>query len=361
MSHFLSLKDVVPGAAALLVLTSATASAQSHSDVTFSASVRGVSTTLHADVYTNSRPDHGQLTILAVHGLTETGSMWAPLATAIFADSNLTNRVARVIAIDLPGHGQSVPPTLPSPLKFGDLLIEDNASIVIQAIDALGAQGLAPTWIMGHSMGGLAVQLAQEQLLSVGSSLAQHGVSRATLVAAVPARGTVWTQGGGDSSAFIVTDPVLGTILNVPTAYCGVTGGFTTLSNTLVPGAPDLATCLANGWSGIEPINAVVELVGAYCVGNPDSPSSVGLCRPYVRPMAFAPTNGTRLTVIGFSQDILTPIVDQDDLYTYLTGVSANSEDPPYLFRPVVSATAVHSTFVADPAAVVSAIRNGTP
>jgi pimeloyl-ACP methyl ester carboxylesterase len=279
------------------------------------------------------------------------------LASAIFADNNLKNRVDRVIAIDLPKHGLSPAPTLPPGLLFGNLLIEDNASIVIQAIGALTAQDMAPTWIMGHSMGALATQVAQEQLLSQGSSLANLGVSRATLIAAVPARGTVWTRfPGADLTPFIKVDPQLGQILDVPTAACGLSG-FTTLSGTIAPGAPSAATCIANGWMSIEPLTAVAELNGSFCVGDPDSATSAGLCRPFVRGGAFAPGNGTRLMVLGFSQDSLTPFVDQDDLYSYLTGTSAG----PDLFRPTVSDDAVHSMFIANPSEVVSAIRNGTP
>lgn len=348
----------VCSAAVLAAIGASSASAQVHSDVYFDVALRGTgSATIHADVYENPKQDHGQLTILAVHGLTERGSMYAPLASAIFADNNLKNRINRVIAIDLPGHGLSPAPTLPPPLLFGNLLIEDNAGVVIQAIDALAAQGLAPTWIMGHSMGALATQVAQEQLLAQGSSLADHGVSRATLIAAVPARGTVWTRlPGADLSPFIRVDPALGQILDVPVVFCGVSG-FRTLSGSIAPGAPSAATCVANGWMSIEPLTTVLELNGNFCQGNPDSPSSVGLCRPFVRPGAFAHGLGTRLTVIGFSQDVLTPFVDQDDLYAYLTGEGGG----PNLYRPVVSDDAVHSMFISNPSEVVSAIRNGTP
>lgn len=344
-----------------LALAASEAAAQSHQDVYFDVTVRGTgSATIHADVYENPRDGHGQLTILAVHGFTERGSMFEPLASAIFADPNLQNRVRRVVAMDMPAHGLSSAPVLPSPLLFGNLLIQDNASVLVQTIDALSARNLAPDWVVGHSMGGLTIQVAQEQLLSVGSSLAAHGVRRATLLASVPARGTVWTRyPGGDLSPFIRFDPALGTILDLPDAVCGRTGGFTTLSGSFAPGAPSMQTCIANDWMSIEPVNVALQLSGSYCQGHPDSPSSVGLCRPYVRPNAFAPENGTRLTVLGFSQDVLTPIVDQDELFSYLTGIAEGSEDPPYLYRPVVGTFAVHSMFVSDPAEVVAAIRNG--
>jgi pimeloyl-ACP methyl ester carboxylesterase len=358
MSNYTQIVKLLP--AALLLSFSASVSAQTHSDVSFDVAVRGTgSAHIHADVYENPVPGHGQLTILAVHGFTERGNMFAPLASAIFADNNLSNRVARLIAIDLPGHGLSGFPTLPSPLLFGNLVIQDNASIVIQAIGALAAQGLAPTWIMGHSMGGLATQVAQEQLLSQGSSLAQLGITRATLIASVPALGTVWTRIPGPNLAPVVrVDPVLGTVLDIPDMFCGGSG-FTTLAGTTVPGTPTAAECVANDWMAIEPINATLQLTGSLCLPNPDAPGSGPLCRPFVRAGAFAPENGTRLMVLGFSQDVLTPIVDQDELYTYLTGISAGSEDPPYLYRPTVADDAVHSMFISDPTEVVAVIRNG--
>ena len=345
----------------LLSAGTSTALAQSNQGISFNVSLRGTgSATIHAEVYDNPAGEHGQLSILAVHGLAERGSMFQPLAAAVFSDNELTNRVRRIIAIDLPAHGLSSVPTLPSPLQFGNLLIEDNASVVIQAIDILNAQGLGPQWIMGHSMGGLTVQLVQEMLLAQGSSLAQHGVSQATLISAVPARGTAWTRfPSPDLTPFIQHDPVLGTILALPTAACGNTGAFTTLSGTLVPNTPTPQMCVANDWMSIEPITTVAELVGTFCQGNPDDPNSTGLCRPFVRQNAFSRANATKLMVLSFSQDVLTPFVDQAGLYTYLTGIA--SDQGPTLYRPTVAADAVHSTYIADPAEVVSAIRNGTP
>src|SRR5204863_1297142 len=116
------------------------------------------------------------------------------LASAIFADNVLGLAVKRIIAIDMPAHGGSGVPSLPSPLLFQDLLIEDNASVVIQSIDTLRGLGKAPQIVIGHSMGGLEVQTAQELLLAQNSSLARHGVPGAILLDAVPANGTQWTQ-----------------------------------------------------------------------------------------------------------------------------------------------------------------------
>jgi len=330
----------------LLLSSVAFAAPPAHEDLSFTVSLRGTgSASIHADVYNN--PKNIGVTILAVHGLSERGSMWEPLTDAIFADNVLGYAVKRVIAIDMPGHGGSTFPTLPAPTNFGDLLIEDNVSVVTQSIDILRGLGKGAQIIMGHSMGGLEVQASQEALLAQNSSLARHGVLGAILVDAVPARGTQWTQPTPpDFSPFVVVDPVLGTYLNLPAAVGPLTGAFTTLSGNIVPNAPSQATFIVNNWIGPEPITTVLELTG----------TSAPLWRPFVRANAFALCNGTVLSVVAGSQDVLTPIVDQPALYTYLTGLPATGLT---LYRPVVADDAVHSTYISNPTEVLSALKNG--
>ena len=340
-------KSLLP-ASLLCLLLSSPAFANAPTDVYFDVAVRGTgSATIHADVFNNPR-NLGLTTVLAVHGFTEVGSMFEPLADAIFADPVLGVAVKRIVSLDMIMHGQSSAPTLPSPLKFGDMVIEDNVSVVIQAIDILRARGLGAQVIMGHSMGGLEVQAAQEALLAQGSSLAKHGVFGAVLIDAVPARGTVWTiPAPADVSQFVVLgDPVLGTYLNLPAAIGPLTGAFTTLLGTLVPSAPSQATFVANGWMGPEPITLTLELTG----------TSAPLWRPFVRQGAFKPFNGTILTVISGSQDVLTPAADQDDLYTYLTGLGSTGIT---LYRPIVADDAVHSMYISNPTGMLQALRNG--
>jgi pimeloyl-ACP methyl ester carboxylesterase len=317
-------------------------------DVYFDVAVRGTgSATIHGDIF-NNPSGRGVTTVLAVHGFTEVGSMWKPLADAIFADPALGKAVKRIVALDMIGHGESSMPTLPSGTKFGDLLIEDNVSVVIQSIDILRARGLGAQVIMGHSMGGLEVQAAQEALLASNSSLAKHGIFGAVLVDAVPARGTVWTMPppNPNTANFVVTDPILGTYLNLPAAAGPVGGGFTKLDGTLAPNTPPAATFVANGWIGPEPIALTLELTG----------TAAPLWRPFVRQNAFTPSKGTILSVIAGSQDVLTPIVDQDDLYTYLTGLPSTSIT---LYRPIVTDDAVHSMYVSNPTGLLQALRNG--
>jgi pimeloyl-ACP methyl ester carboxylesterase len=335
-------------------LWTAAASADAHEDLYFDVGVRGTgSATIHADVY-NNPANRGAVTIMAVHGFTEVGSMFGPLASAIYADSTLGQVVKRIVSIDLIGHGLSSLPTLPSPTTFGDLLIEDNVSVVIQSIDKLRILNKGPQIVMAHSMGGLALQAAQETLLAQNSSLAKHGVFGAILIASVPNRGVSWTQLlSPDPSPFVVVSPTLGAYIDVPPAIARLGGGYTLRSGLgttpppIAPNTPSEAVFIANDWSGLEPLTTALELVG----------TSAPLWRPLVRQNAFALSKGTVLTVLGFSQDVLAPIEDQDDLYTYLTGNSSTGLFS--LFRPIVASDAVHAMFVSNPTGLLAALKNG--
>jgi pimeloyl-ACP methyl ester carboxylesterase len=301
--------------------------------------------TIKAKVYSNPA-NRGVTTILAVHGLTETASTFGPLASKIFADNVLGYAVKRVIAIDLVGHGDSSNPVSTNGFRFGDMTINDNVSVVIQSIDALRAQQLGPQVILGHSMGGLAIQGVQEALLAQGSSLAKHGVFGAILMAAVPNFNSAWTQPPPSNvTPFLVTnDPALGVYLSLPPEVYVQTGGFRLLSTgQVVANVPTAAQVVANGWNGREPVITLIQLT-----------STTGpLVRPGCRQGAFKLQNGTLLSVISFSQDVLTPAVDQNALYVYLNGGSGP------LYRPVVAADAVHSMFLSNPAGLITALRNG--
>jgi hypothetical protein len=113
-----------------------------------------------------------------------------------------------------------------------------------------------------------------------------------------------------------------------------------------VPNTPSVATFVANNWVGPEPITTLLELVG----------TSAPLWRPFVRQNAFQLQNGTVLTVIAGSQDVLTPQVDQPILYTYLTGLSATGRT---LYRPVNTDDAVHSMYISNPTGLLDALKNG--
>lgn len=320
-------------------------------DVTFPVKLRETgSATIHASVYSNPRC-RNRTTVLAVHGLSETGFTFEPLAQALFADRVLGATIRRIVAIDMPGHGDSTYPTgLPNGGRFGDLMIEDNVSVVLQSIEALRHKGLPVSVLMGHSMGGLEVQATQESLLAQGSSLRAHGVSSVVLLAPVPPHGRPWHPAAGDPSAFLKTDATLGTYLQLtPEAF--VAQAFSTRAGTIAPNAPTPDEVTAGRYVGPEPITTLLELV-EQPIPLPDGTTTV-LPRPSVREGAFGPRNGTRATIVSFSEDVLVPAADLKDLYEYLTGDTRDR-----LYRPVVADDAVHATYISNPEEVVDALRD---
>src|SRR5262245_45452159 len=116
-----------------------TSSALRESSLSFEVKLRETSpVSIHARVW-----DGGSrfgATVLAVHGLSETAAVYGPLATAIFQDRAARRAIRRVIAIDMPGHGESGAPAAANGVKFGDLVIEDYVSVLLQSIDALARQ-----------------------------------------------------------------------------------------------------------------------------------------------------------------------------------------------------------------------------
>ena len=327
-----------------------TESAITSGALSFPVTVRGTGgATIAAHVFEN--PAHrGVVNVLAVHGLSETGFIFGPLAQTIFADRALGLTVRRIIAIDLPGHGDSSDPTnLPEGVDFGDLTIEDETSVVIQSIDALRKLGVPASAIVAHSMGGLEVQLAQQELLDEGSSLAAHGIFGVTLLAPVPVANVPWVPPQSDLSAFIVADPVLGTYVQLtPAAFVGL--AFTTRSGTLATDAPTAAEVQAARYVGAEPLSSVLELIGA-SVPTPDG-GTVTLQRPSAKAGSLGPEHGTLTTIVSFSEDVLVPAQYLGPLYEYLTGDKRDR-----LYKPVVAPDAVHEMLIANPGGLLDAIR----
>ena len=76
----------------------------------------------------------GERTVVLVHGVNEQSATWAPVAERLMCDFH-------VIAIDLPGHGESAPKTGPLPMRS-----------MIDALDAV--IGDRKVILVGNSMGG---------------------------------------------------------------------------------------------------------------------------------------------------------------------------------------------------------------
>jgi pimeloyl-ACP methyl ester carboxylesterase len=333
--------------------TGTTESALDATDVSFNVALRGTGTsTIHGHIYTNPATCNG-VNVLAVHGLSGTGFYFGPLAQAIFADSGLSRAIKRIVAIDMPGHGDSTfPSNLPDGVQFGDLTIDDNVSVLVQSIDALRSRGLGPKVVIGHSMGGLEVQGAQQALLSSGSSLAAHGVFGAILLAPVPPHGQQWVRPpSGDPTPFIVNDPTLGSYLSLPPAVWIQAGTFTNLAGQVVSDAPSVDQVTNGRYVGPEPLLTLLQLVESP-VPLPDG-GSFTIPRPTVSAGAFALKHATPLVLVSFSQDVLVPAVNLGPLYEYLTG---DTHD--VLYSPVVADDAVHGMLISNPTGMLDAIRS---
>lgn len=323
----------------MLIVSLFAGAAQAQQTIQFNVAVTGGTAPVKVTVYENAQAPNGT-TVLAVHGFTETAKMWVPLKSAVFAHPVAKRLVKRFIALDLPGHGLSPLPTLTAPASFGTLTINDNVAVVIQVIDGLRAQNLGPRVLVGHSMGGLAVQAVQEKLLSTGSSLAKKGVVKATLFAPVPvANITAWTPASSTiPDSYYRFDN--GTYILIDNQGALFGGGFSTRAST--PTAPVITPAAFaldfTGQIGAEPQYTAGQLVGAI----------PGLPRPSARQGAFALKNGTLLTVVGFSQDILCPVEVEEPLYEHLLGRQG------LLYQEVVAADAVHSMVITNPTGVLA-------
>ncbi len=98
--------------------------------------------------------------VLLIHGVGLNADAWEPQIRTLS-----TRR--RVIAVDMPGHGQSDPPP-------DDAGLDDYVAAMAALIDALG---LSPVPVVGHSMGALiALGLALDHPSMVAAVVALNGV-----------------------------------------------------------------------------------------------------------------------------------------------------------------------------------------
>jgi pimeloyl-ACP methyl ester carboxylesterase len=79
--------------------------------------------------------------VLLVHGASEHRGVWSPLAGRLASEH-------RVVAPDMPGHGASAGPAPVRVDAWGDVLLDLHTAL-----------GLGPCIVIGHSLGGAAVQV----------------------------------------------------------------------------------------------------------------------------------------------------------------------------------------------------------
>ncbi len=313
----------------------------------------GVTADIRAHVYVNEAADPAscgvEKTAMAVYGFAHTAATWGPLAEAMFASPS--SSVCRLVAIDLPGHGASGLPGGGFP--FGVLTLDDYATTMLGALDALAARGITPRSLIAHSQGGMVVQIAQDRLVSAGSSVrGRYGIQEVSLLAPTMPHTLGWAFAdlgiaGGLLQAFLVpADATLGQHIAIPDFVWPSLFFSRAGDGTLVAEAPDAATVAASGYNAPEPVLSALQLVGA-----PPFAS-----RPVIARGIFAGVRGTRLVVVAFENDQLVRPAEADALFSHLT-----ADRNGHRFGVVTGPASVHDMFVSSPAELLAQIQPPLP
>jgi len=288
----------------------------------------GVTVDIHASVFVNDKhPCEGE-TILGLHGMICAGSNWKPLAESLFAHNEAGPKVGRFVALDMPGRNGS---GVPIGMAVNDLTLDDYVTIVFGALDALREQNIKPQTILGHSLGGMVIQMAQQQLLNRGTSLhRQYHIKNAVLLASEalmtqPGPSFWWTAVNPSQDFLLVPDAMWQTI-------------FANSQGQLVIGTPTVAEITAYHYSGAEPMSIVME-----------ESAFPPIQAPIVRAGIFARQHQTTLQMVNYEQDPYSP--GDPAGYIYLTGDSHLTH-----YVDLAGADVCHALHIAQPGLLMDAI-----
>ncbi len=269
----------------------------------------GVTTDIHVKVFVNDQPPYPRFgkTVFAINGWCHSAETWDQYVEALFVHPFKGPTTSRVVAIDLPGHGQS---TLPTGISFGELLLDDYVTAIVATLDRLQDDGIYSSEIIGHSQGGLLIQMLQERLVQSGSSLFhEYGISRAVLLApGIPAP-LEWhfVDLAEEFMQFLVpADPVLGWHFDVP-AWMWPYVFFANLDGVPSPDAPTPEEIETRGYRAPGSLFATMQLTGY-----------AGFPRPAVSPGIFGLQSGTLLHVVTYEDDQAVYPSEGTALFDYL-------------------------------------------
>lgn len=245
---------------------------------------------------------------VAVHGLAHTAATFTPLIDELIQRGAAPR--CGIAVLDLPGHGRS---GLPTGVAFGQLLLDDYVTALLATLEGLRARGLQPRVLLGHSLGGLIIELAQARLLSQGTSLRRRdGVVAAALLSPTPAAEHPWAfaesgVGGSVLGGYVVLDPLKGPVLRVdPATWLGFF--FSDLAGRLIT-APTPDEVAARGYLSDE-----AAFAGSQILGLPP------FSRPAVGARPFALRHGTFLLLLNPGQDPFSLRTEAQAAYQQLTG-----------------------------------------
>jgi pimeloyl-ACP methyl ester carboxylesterase len=305
-----------------------------------------VSVNMGAIILINPRHFRDGRTILVLNGTAQTANTFRPLAETLLSDETGT-KVAAMILLNYPGHGNS---GLPVGIRFGDLTVNDYVTSLIESLNRLSnfPPFLRPDTLLGHSLGAEIIQLAQNRLVSQGTSLrARFGVKSAVFLVPDIAAPLQWdfTNRAGDiltSLGLVQNDPQLGPILVAPPPIW-VALFYANNAGMIIPTATTPDEAVAKGFISIDSATMGGELLGL-----------PPFTRPTLNPGIFAPARGTIAGTITFEQDAGLYIIPTEHraLHNFITGDSSGD-----LFFLVNGPDTVHNLHVIRPSALVSQIK----
>ncbi|MEW6732203.1 MAG: alpha/beta fold hydrolase, partial [Acidobacteriota bacterium] len=287
--------------------------AQTNDVVKFTIQLRdNVTVEMGAIVLKNSKKAKKGATILVLNGTGQTANTFRPLAASLFSKKT-SSKVAQVILLDYPGHGNSGLPMPSTTLKFGDLTVADYVSALLRSLEKLAAMQLKPNVLLGHSLGAEIIQLAQQRLTSQGTNLKQSfGISGAIFLVPDIAGPLPWAftaNAGPVVAPLIRNDPNLGMILDIP-ASVFVDLFYRDRQGRLIANATTPDEAVAKGFISFDSATLGAELLGL-------PPFTQ---RPQLSEGIFDTSSGTAAGLLAFAQDGLYVFPDEHrNLYTFLT------------------------------------------
>jgi pimeloyl-ACP methyl ester carboxylesterase len=299
----------------------------------------GVTVDIHARVFVNPvHPSRG-VTVLALHGLGHAANSWMPFADSLFTHNPAGRKVGYVVAINMPGQGLSGDP---EGMPLGDVTLDDYATILLRCLEVLPDHKIHPRTLLGHSLGGLVIQMAQQRLVEQGTSLRRaFNVDDVMLLgtaapSAVPTDNSYWVSVIEMCNGFGWTE--------VPFPAFAVdwreSGLFSNAYGELIPGTPTFEGIVENGYIAAEPLAVLKQLTGYPPFESPEVDRGV-----------FGPRCRTTLKIIAYEQDWFADAFTLQQGYEYLTGDSDLTQ-----FLIVPGDNTAHDLHIADPGYLLESI-----
>ncbi|TGN01608.1 alpha/beta hydrolase [Leptospira yasudae] len=207
--------------------------------------------------------------ILCIHGFGDNSSIFAPMAHRLLA----TGKATDVYAVDLPGHGGSWLSTyaLFGPPVYGELDMIEYTNVIQELLEQMKGERKNINTIVGHSLGGLIIQLLQDRLLYESSSLlVRFGIQNTVLIASDIPSPLPWYGGDAPISdpysakALVVgfrvnsTNALIGSYVDTPDSFF-ISSKYA-VNNVPVSGAPSAADL--SKLKNREPYASAANVVG---------------------------------------------------------------------------------------------------